>query len=88
MRGPRNSLGAPWSGETWLCAWCGERGPDRDDVAHSACPSHPLWRGRVGAPHHLSFAPAEHDAAMRARYPQVFVRVGHETVPLHSEGSR
>ena len=88
MRGPRNSLGAPWSGETWRCQWCGETGPDRDDVAHSACQCHPLWRGRSGAPHHIIFSPAEHDAAVRARHPQVFIRVGHETVPLHSEGAR
>lgn len=63
-RGPTNSLGEPWKGETWSCALCGDTGPDRDDVRHSECDQHP-----AGA-HRVKFHPPEHDAAMSLRWRQ------------------
>lgn len=41
---PRNSLGQPWTGQTWRCVLCPATGPDRDDLALvDDCP-----RGRQG----------------------------------------
>lgn len=64
-RRPTTSIGTSWTGQTWRCARCGEGGPDRDDVPHSACSAHPS--GRACAPHDLVFSPAAHDAAVRER---------------------
>jgi hypothetical protein len=64
-RGPINSAGKPWAGETWSCAVCADTGPDRDDVALSGCKAHPsrmAW-----APHEHAFHPPAHAVAVAAR---------------------
>jgi hypothetical protein len=65
VRGPRNSVGKPWTGETWRCTRCDAAGDDRDDRPLSGCAAHPSrlsW-----APHHLVFEPGEHHADVVTR---------------------
>lgn len=65
-QGPRNSLGQPWvEGQTWTCARCGGRGPDRDDVVLSECGSGETRRSY----HDLTFHPAAHGDAIAGRRP-------------------
>ena len=67
MKGPRNSLGAPFTGETWTCLRCGATGPDRDGdrTSLARCPRDTDFGGR--GPCELSFSPPAHELAVRMR---------------------
>lgn len=69
---PMNSMGQPWTIETWSCTRCGATGPDRDDVRSGSPGGLPFpgcSKGHASGHGHcdLVYTPALHDAAIRAR---------------------